>query len=167
MHTTHPSIPPIAPSTVFFGLIVGQSLCLPRVLPAKYAKVSVDHAETKINHILRYPNSCCLINSICKKKILMYIVPAKDNATSEKEQLLLKNTIVAIKTNTYEEMNRIMLLLSTSFLNTASTKRTVVNTKLTYITGARFLISPVTFKNSYTPISEIAPMQQPITVILQ
>ena len=44
---TQPRTPPIAPSTVFLGLISGHSLCLPSRLPAKYAKVSVDHAAIK------------------------------------------------------------------------------------------------------------------------
>lgn len=29
--------PPISPSTVFFGLILGHSLCFPKNVPAKYA----------------------------------------------------------------------------------------------------------------------------------
>ena len=37
----------IEPSTVFLGLISGQSLCLPKNLPPKYAKVSVIHEMIK------------------------------------------------------------------------------------------------------------------------
>ena len=34
-NTMVPSTPPMAPSTVFLGLTTGQSLCLPKALPAK------------------------------------------------------------------------------------------------------------------------------------
>ena len=35
VNTRLDTIPPIAPSTVFLGLISGQSLCFPRVTPTK------------------------------------------------------------------------------------------------------------------------------------
>ena len=40
--------PPIAPSTVFLGLISGISLCLPINIPVKYAKVSLPHELIEI-----------------------------------------------------------------------------------------------------------------------
>ncbi len=43
---TQKSAPPRAPSTVFFGLMFGHSLCFPNRKPVKYAKVSVIHAPT-------------------------------------------------------------------------------------------------------------------------
>ena len=37
--------PPTAPSTVFLGLISGQSLCLPKNVPAKKAPISAIHGR--------------------------------------------------------------------------------------------------------------------------
>ena len=39
--------PPMAPSTVFFGLMTGASLCLPKARPAKYAPESDVKARTR------------------------------------------------------------------------------------------------------------------------
>ena len=44
--TTSTITPPINPSMVFFGLILGHSLCLPKNVPAKYAPASATHAES-------------------------------------------------------------------------------------------------------------------------
>ena len=45
------TIPPTAPSIVLCGLIFGQSLCLPNVLPTKYAPAS--HTLEKLSSIKR------------------------------------------------------------------------------------------------------------------
>ena len=41
--------PPIAPSTVFLGLILGQSLCFPQVTPTKYAPISQTEEKLRSN----------------------------------------------------------------------------------------------------------------------
>ena len=45
-----PMMPPIAPSTVFLGLTLGQSLCLPNFIPVNSANVSAQTALPKTNH---------------------------------------------------------------------------------------------------------------------
>ena len=52
-----PANPPIAPSTVFLGLIEGISLLRPNFKPTAYARVSESHAVTKINHMIYSPYS--------------------------------------------------------------------------------------------------------------
>ena len=52
-----PSAPPAAPSTVFFGLIVGASLCFPNNIPLKYAQVSVIQLPMKIRNRFKSPCS--------------------------------------------------------------------------------------------------------------
>ena len=46
---TLPSIPKAAPSTVFLGLIVGASLCLPKNVPPKYAPLSAPQEKANIS----------------------------------------------------------------------------------------------------------------------
>ena len=50
-----PIIPPIAPSIVFLGLIVGHNLCFPNLTPTKYAKASDKQAPNNINQIKYEP----------------------------------------------------------------------------------------------------------------
>ena len=45
--STQVKTPPIAPSTVFLGLILGQSLCFPNSEPAKKAPASAIHGTAK------------------------------------------------------------------------------------------------------------------------
>ena len=56
-------VPPKKPSTVFLGLISGQSLCFPMVTPVKYARVSEINAPTTMNHIKIFPKGrrCTLV----------------------------------------------------------------------------------------------------------
>ena len=49
--TQLPIIPPIDPSTVLFGLILGLNLFLPNKFPAIYAKVSVPNEIINISQI--------------------------------------------------------------------------------------------------------------------
>ena len=56
LSNTAPIIPPMLPSTDFFGLI-GVNLCFPISEPTKYAKVSVPHDAIAIYHIKNFPFS--------------------------------------------------------------------------------------------------------------
>ena len=49
---TPPSKPPTPPSTVFFGLTWGASLCFPQAMPAKRAKVSLPKEMARGSHTL-------------------------------------------------------------------------------------------------------------------
>ena len=54
-HKTLPSNPPIAPATVFFGDIDGQSFLFPKVLPTRYANVSENTGRKIANDIANVP----------------------------------------------------------------------------------------------------------------
>ena len=54
-HKTLPSNQPIAPATVFFGDIDGQSFLFPKVLPTRYANVSENTGRKIANDIANVP----------------------------------------------------------------------------------------------------------------
>ena len=56
-----PTIPPIPPSTDFFGLNFGAILCFPRSIPTQYAQVSHPQELKKISHTATAPSSSILV----------------------------------------------------------------------------------------------------------
>ena len=52
-----PRTPPTAPSTDFFGLKTGASLCFPNSMPVQYAHVSQPQEAKKISYTRENPTS--------------------------------------------------------------------------------------------------------------
>lgn len=93
--TTHAITPPIAPSTVFLGLMCGTNLCLPKNTPAKYAPLSVIHAITNVHKTPSAPKDS---NSLIKWHINTVIntVTKPCERTSPAFNLPCFNTIAII-----------------------------------------------------------------------
>ena len=64
--------PPTAPSTVFFGLILGHNLCFPIKLPTKYAPASAIHAAN--NAITTYSIQCCGFKYLIRDTVFNAVV---------------------------------------------------------------------------------------------
>ena len=68
------TIPPIAPSTLFFGLIFGASLCLPNFLPTKYANVSLSHADSSAVKIIKNTCDCWNRSGRLRQRFLSRVI---------------------------------------------------------------------------------------------
>ena len=95
---TLPKTPPSAPSTVFLGDTFSISLCLPKILPAKYANVSAPHAPKNTSHTVNAPFFSPLIKIICANVTVIYTVSKKSIETVEKRTVSCIKIIKSIST---------------------------------------------------------------------
>ena len=83
--TMEPTRPPMKPSQLFFGEMRGASLCLPNLLPTKYANESFAHTLQKMPHTSTPPQ---MPGSDMRTKIRLessrpvYAAPKNDTPTS-------------------------------------------------------------------------------------
>ena len=149
-------IPPTEPSTVFFGLTFGISLCFPKNTPVKYANVSVIHAAINTSTNTYFPTFSPLSSVIylsfnsAEKQVNTYTVVVNTTQTD----CVLTRSPVNTETNSIKNRNSTVSVVITPYLKKYMSSGAATDTARAGTDSTRFFRSPTHPSISHTPISD-------------